>query len=180
MRAGDLRLALAFAAVACAVAALAAAVVAAFAPESLRQALDFGFAGVPRRLDEALTILGANARLMAAVGGAVLVVQAAHVGSPDGRLGAVGRLLRLLVDVLLGAVVALNAVVVGAAVGAYGSRMVVAMLPHGPVELLAFSLAITLYLRARAAPLRPSAARLAASALGLLTVAAFLETYVHL
>ena len=39
--------------------------------------------------------------------------------------------------------------VVGAAIGAYGTRMVGAMLPHGPVELAAYSLALALYLHGR-------------------------------
>ena len=49
--------------------------------------------------------------------------------------------------------------VVGAALGGYGTRMVRAMLPHGPVELAAYSLALALYLQGRRRAL--PAARLA-------------------
>ena len=53
--------------------------------------------------------------------------------------------------------IAANVLVVGAALGAYGERMVRAMLPHGPVELAAYALALALYLqgRSRALPAAP-------------------------
>jgi uncharacterized membrane protein SpoIIM required for sporulation len=74
--------------------------------------------------------------------------------------------------------VALNVLVVGAALGAYGRRMVTAILPHGLLELAAFAVALALYLRARRVRLAPP--RIATTALacvGLLALAAVLETY---
>ena len=68
--------------------------------------------------------------------------------------------------------------VVGAAVGGYGTRMVRAMLPHGPVEVAAYALALALYLLGRSRPL--PTARLAgtiATSVALLAVAALLETF---
>ena len=46
-----------------------------------------------------------------------------------------------------------------ARLGAYGTRMVRAALPHGPVELAAYALALALYLQGRAARSRPTRAR---------------------
>ena len=45
-------------------------------------------------------------------------------------------------EVLLAAGIAANVIVVGASLGAYGTRMVLAALPHGPVELGAYALAL--------------------------------------
>ena len=68
--------------------------------------------------------------------------------------------------------------VVGAALGAYGTRMARAMLPHGPVELAAFALALGLHLhgRRRALPAGRIAAAIAASVV-LLAIAAVLEVF---
>ena len=74
---------------------------------------------------------------------------------------------------------AVGNLVIGSAIGGYGARMLVVMLPHGPVELAAYSLALALYLsgRRRALP----AARMAVVAcarVALLALAAALETWV--
>jgi uncharacterized membrane protein SpoIIM required for sporulation len=89
-------------------------------------------------------------------------------------------MLRWLGEALLAAAVAANLVVIGASFGAYGTRMVRAALPHGPVELAAYSLALALYLqgRRRRLPARSAAAVLALSVLTL-AIAALLETYVN-
>ena len=42
-----------------------------------------------------------------------------------------------------------NVLVIGAGLGAYGERMARAELPHGPVELAAYALALALYLQGR-------------------------------
>lgn len=161
--------------------ALAAAVTALAFAEPARQALDFGFGGVPRRLDEALAIFASNARLMGAVAAAVTIVQAPRWDRPDRPLGVGGRRLRLAVDLALGAAVTANAIVIGMAVGAYGWRMVEAMLPHGPPELAAFALALAVYLRARGELLRVRTVIVpAAAALALLALAALVETYAAL
>ena len=88
---------------------------------------------------------------------------------------------RLLGEVLLGAAVAANLIVVGASFGAYGTRMLRAALPHGPLELAAYSLALALYLqgRTRALPARHMLAVVALS-VAMLALAAVLETYVNL
>jgi hypothetical protein len=59
--------------------------------------------------------------------------------------------------------------------------MVRAVLPHGPVELAAFALAIALYLQGRQRPLTLGhLAATTATALGLLAAAAVLEAMVTL
>jgi hypothetical protein len=82
-------------------------------------------------------------------------------------------------EIVLGAAVAINVLAVGAAVGAYGTRMVHALLPHGPVELAGFGVALALYLRGRtrALPRNLLVGAIAAS-VGLLAVAAVMETFV--
>ena len=72
-------------------------------------------------------------------------------------------------------------IVIGASLGAYGTRMVRAALPHGPVELAAYSLALALYLQGRDRPL-PGRLIVAVVALSVATLAlaAILETYVNL
>jgi hypothetical protein len=77
--------------------------------------------------------------------------------------------------------VAANVIVVGASFGAYGPRMARAALPHGPVELAAYSLALALYIQGRDQPL-PARHVLAVGALSTsaLAAAALLETYVNL
>ena len=89
--------------------------------------------------------------------------------------------MRLLAEALLGAAVAANLIVVGASFGAYGTRMLRAALPHGPVELAAYSLALALYRqgRTRALPARHMLAVVALS-VATLALAAVLETYVNL
>jgi uncharacterized membrane protein SpoIIM required for sporulation len=84
-------------------------------------------------------------------------------------------------DALLGLLVAFNAIVVGAALGAHGTRMLTAILPHGPVELAAFTLALALYVRARESriPARRVAAIAVACVSGL-ALAAVLETFAAL
>jgi hypothetical protein len=72
----------------------------------------------------------------------------------------------------------LHVVLVGAAIGAYGEPAVSALLPHGPVELAAFSLALALYVGARREPLtlRP-ALTVAGFAVAGLVVGAVIEVY---
>ena len=67
-------------------------------------------------------------------------------GAPDKRSARLG--VRLGEVILAGAITA-NVAVVGAALGAYRERMVLALMPHGPVELAAYALAVALYLQDR-------------------------------
>lgn len=179
--ASDLRAAGAASLAVLAVVALAAAVTAIAFTGPARDALGFGFGGVPRTFGEAVSIFAHNARLMGAVAAAVIVVQSLRLERADGSLGRGGELARSGVDVVLGVAVAVNAAVVGVAFGAYGDRMVKATLPHAPVELAAFGLALALYLRARRERLRPRPALLlAAAALALLAFAALIEVFAQL
>jgi hypothetical protein len=85
------------------------------------------------------------------------------------------------VDTILALAVAVNTALVGAALGAYGARMLVAMLPHGPLELAAFAIALALYVHARRGPLTVRhVTATAAACLSLLAVASVLETFVAL
>jgi hypothetical protein len=85
---------------------------------------------------------------------------------------------RLIVagDAVIGLLVCINVLVVGASLGAYGARMVRYTLPNGPVELAGFAVAISAYLDARGAALGWNRLiRLAAASACLLAVAALLE-----
>jgi uncharacterized membrane protein SpoIIM required for sporulation len=120
--------------------------------------------------------------MAAAAGAAALVVQLRWHEDPAGRPRTGRRLLRaltLLCDVWLSALAVFNVAVVGAGIGAYHWRMVGAIAPHGPVELVAFSIALSFYLRARRArlPVRTWVGTVALVA-SLLVVAALLETFV--
>jgi len=162
-----------------AVVAVSALVTAVAFARQARDALGFGFAGVPATLPEAGAIFLHNARLMGTVAAAVVIVQALRLGREDRSLGSGGELARTVVDLALGMAVVVNAAIVGAAIGAYGLRMVTATFPHGPIELNAFAFALALYLRARLEPLRAAAAvPLVALALGLLGLAALVEAFV--
>lgn len=143
--------------------------------------LRFPFAGLEATPGQAAAIFAANARLLVAPFAAALVAQAPHLaGSAHGDEQDT-RGLRVACDAALATAVAGNVFVIGAALGAYGRRMAGAMLPHGPLELLAFSLALATYLGARRAPLafRPAACA-AGGGLLALAAAAVLETYVVL
>ncbi len=97
------------------------------------------------------------------------------------RPGQSAHTLAIVGDTVLCLHVAFNTIVVGAGIGAYGARMLVALLPHGPVELVAFAAALSLYRRARRGPVtrRAAALRMGACATGL-ALAAALETFVAL
>lgn len=157
--------------------AVAAVVRVGWAAEA-RRLLGFGFTGVPARLETAVSIFAGNARLLAAVFGAILVAQSPWLAGRDAAGGAVMSALNAAVATVLALSVAVNVALVGAALGAYGERMAVAMLPHGPLELAAYAHALALYLQARRAPI---AARrvLAVGAVCLagLALAALLETF---
>jgi hypothetical protein len=138
--------------------------------------LHYSFPGVPQRLNAALWIFTNNSRELLGVVGLLLIAQVTVRGS-DGPT-RVQRLVRTGGELLLAGAIAANVLVVGAAVGAYGDRMVRAMLPHGPVEVAAYTLALALYLQGRSRPL--SAVRLTgtiATSVALLAIAALLETF---
>jgi hypothetical protein len=141
--------------------------------------LAFPFTGIPARLAIAASIFLHNLRALAAVSGLLLIAQSAlwNTGEP----GRASTILRRPGEVLLAAAVAANVVVVGASLGAYGTRMLRATLPHGPLELAAYSLALALYLQGRRRPLPLLLVLLvAALSIAALALAAVLETYVNI
>jgi hypothetical protein len=144
-----------------------------------RRWLAFPFAGIPARPSTATIIFSHNLRALAAICGLLLIAQSAHWTAGTVPRPA-KRTLRWLGEALLAAAVAANLLVIGASFGAYGTRMVGAALPHGPVELAAYSLALSLYLqgRDRALPTRHAFPVLALS-VATLALAAVLETYVN-
>ena len=146
---------------------------------SARRWLAFPFAGIPASPDEAASIFIHNLQALVAVFGLLLAAQSGYRAAPDAQAGVVHRTMRRLGEALLGAVVAANVIVVGASFGAYGARMVRAALPHGPVELAAYSLALALYLQGRTRPLAiRHVLAVAALSISVLALAALLETFV--
>ena len=143
-----------------------------------RRWLAFGFAGLPARPAEAVGIFGHNIRALLAVAGLLLVAQASYWGGEQ-QSGRACRLVRGAGEVLLAAAILANVAVVGAGVGAYGARMIRAALPHGPVELGAFSLALGLYIKGRHQPI-PVGLIVVIAILNVagLAIAALLEVYV--
>ncbi len=160
---------------------LAALVVRAGFAASARRWLAFPFTGIPASPGEAASIFIHNLRALAAILGLLLIAQSGYSVARNGQPGVVHQTVRLLGEALLGAAVAANVIVVAASFGAYGTRMVRAALPHGPVELAAYSLALALYLQGRSRPL-PIRHVLAVGALSIsvLALAALLETFVNL
>lgn len=138
------------------------------AGQAARELLAFRFAGPPRESAAALQVAASNLRLVA---GALLAAWAVRT-RPQ---------LRLPLDLTLAAVVALNSAVVGGALGAYGPRLLKALVLHGPLELAAFALAGGAYLAARAGEL-PSGRLAAAAVVACLLIAAgaVVETYVQI
>lgn len=159
----SLRVALA----ACAVcAAVAMSVAVAGQRDAARAQLGFAFPSAPRQLGEAAAIGAHNARY----GAAVLLASLAVGWTPA---------LRPLLDAALAALLGFNAGAIGLALGAYGTRLLEAIVLHGTLELAAFALAGGAYLRARRGALRTRALLgSGAASLVLLTGAALVEAWV--
>jgi hypothetical protein len=146
-----------------------------------RRWLAFAFTGIPARPDVAAGIFLHNLRALAAVGGLLLIAQSAQWTRRTDEPTRASATVRLLAEAVLGAAAAANLIVVGASFGAYGARMLHAALPHGPVELAAYSLALTLYHQGRTrALLGRHVLRVVAFSVATLALAAVLETYVNL
>jgi len=147
------------------------------AASAVRDLLGFGFAGIPQRLGEVVSIWVNNMRLLAALMLAAVVARLARSeGAPS---GPPTWAVLWLCDAVLVAVAAGHAVLVGASVGAYGERMVRGLLPHGPIELAAFSIGVALYVAARRETVAPRRfVALSAAAAGGLAVAAAMEVFV--
>ena len=155
--------------------AVAAPVLPHLAPVQARGWLGFTFPGLAARPAVAVGILAHNVRSLSGV--FVLLIFARLASrAPDKRTA---RLAVRLGELVLAGAIAANVVVVGAALGAYRERMVMALMPHGPVELAAYSLAIALYLQDRRCNLPDVyVAKAGAACVALLAIAAVLETWV--
>ena len=152
-----------------------AAVVAVAAPAQARDWLRFAFPGVAASPAVAVGIFAHNLRSLSGVF-VLLIFARLAPRAPDKRTA---QLTVRLGELLLAGAITANVMVVGAALGAYRERMVLALMPHGPVELAAYSLALALYLTDRRRNL-PAACVATAGVVGvaLLAIAAALETWV--
>lgn len=129
----------------------------------VREWLGFSFTGVPDEAGEVAGILANNLRMLAALLIACFVAgsawELARADSSPGGLARVGNgaaiALALLCDAAVAGSALVHALVIGLGVGAYGGQMVTALLPHGPIELVAYSLPLALYLSARRDPVAP-------------------------
>jgi len=146
-----------------------------------RDLLGYAFADQHPSLAGAAAILATNARKLAGVYGLALIAQAPMLAGEGCRPWAGGSLVRLACDAGALGLLAPSGVLVAVALGAYGSRMAAAIMPHGPLELVAFALALSVYRDARRRPVRAARALgHAATGLALLTTAALVETYAGL
>jgi hypothetical protein len=144
----------------------AAAVALTGTADDLRDAWRLSFAGVERTPGEALGIALHNAKLAAAT-------LMCALAAPRLPLRA-----RLLADIALATVLAVNASIVGLALGAYGERLAAATAGHLPIEFAALSVAGGAYLSARRGPVNARALACIGALCGmLLLVAAAAETY---
>jgi hypothetical protein len=152
-----------------------AGAVAIMAPGWARDWLGFRFPGLAARPAVAVGIFAHNLRSLSGV--FVLLVFARLASrAPDKRTA---RLTIRLGELLLAGAITANVAVVGAALGAYRERMLLALMPHGPVELAAYSLALALYLQDRRRNLPAGyVATTGVLCVALLAIAAVLETWV--
>lgn len=159
-------------------AGLVAATVALFAGAPVRRWLDFRFSGIPPELSQVLGVLANNLRLLGGLFAAAVVGQLAVWTAPPGA-SSNSRGMRAMVwacDVTVVLACANHVFLVGATVGGYGGRGLSALLPHGPIELFAYSLGLSLYVVSRRERLAWSrAVRTAGLAVLLLTVSAVVE-----
>ena len=145
-------------------------------PGEARGWLGYRFPGVRARIGDAVLIFEHNLVALLGVLGVLLIAQIA-ARAFDGP-GPILRAVHVCAELSLAAGIAANTLIVGVAIGAYGLRMVSATLPHGPIELAAYTLAIALYLHGRSRAL-PSGhlATVAGASVALLALAAALETF---
>jgi hypothetical protein len=146
--------------------------------------LGFGFGGVTPTFTSAVSIFANNMKLAGAVAIAAALAQM-RLGGPGGVRASLGEpVLRWLLracDAGLAIAAAVNIAIVGVALGSYGSRMATAMVPHGPVELSGYCVALNFYVAARRRPLERRAWLVAAGlTTALIAAAALLETFAWL
>jgi hypothetical protein len=155
-----------------------AAAVAAIDPRREQALLHFGFAHVPHAPGQTFSIITANLTVLLPFLVMAVLVQARWVCRTAGGR----RAFTWFCDFVVAVPVLHNLVLaVGSSVGAYGWRMVLSMLPSGPIELTAFALAASVYLYSRRAPVGVGQigepARVAALSFAVLVVAAVIETF---
>jgi len=167
-----------------AIAALAAVVVHLAAADAYRDAnpLNTDWHG---DIGDAAAIFYANARIVAGLAcGALLVgwVQSLPPAEQlDGNPTTIRRArlaIRISCDAVVIVLVALNAALVGATIGAYGFDVAGRLAPHGVIEVPAFGLALTLYVRAHRGQLTVKGGLAGFSvAVAMLVIAALVETF---
>lgn len=176
--AGTVALAVRIAVLAFAGVLLVAGVVAASLAAGARAWLGYRFPGLPARSNVAVGIFAHNCRAILGVFGLLLVAQLA-ARRPE-RPARAQRLILAAGELILAGVIVANVLVVGAGLGAYGERMARAELPHGPIELAAYALALALYLQGRKRILAAGhVTKVVAASVALLALAATLETFVN-
>jgi hypothetical protein len=146
----------------------AALVVSTLAASSVRSQLDLKPYEPPGEPGAALQVLSTNARLVAAVLAGALAAQR----FPSARTA---------LDLTLGTLASLNAAILAAALGAYGTALVGRVAIHTALELAVFAIAGGSYLAARNQQLTASVLLLATALAGaLLMAAALAETYLDI
>jgi hypothetical protein len=163
---------------------LVAGAVAVTVAAQARHWLGFDFTGVPPRIGQAAAIMLNNGRFALGLVAAAVIAQlrlrhaAAGASSVSNQaLTWIARAVGLIVMLSMLA----NALLVAVAVGAYGERMLVALLPHGPFEVFSYCIGANLFLTARRRPIaRGEWVTACVACVGLLAVAAVLETFAWL
>jgi hypothetical protein len=137
-----------------------------------RDALGLTFPGLPRTLGSMGEVFGANVRLLGVIAIAAAVAALLHGERRAARIPVA------VCDAALALGGALHVLLVGAALGGYGTRALSYILPHGPVELAGFAVGLAVYAEARAGRLAARTAVVSVvMAIALLAVAAGLEVF---
>ncbi len=142
------------------------------------------FPQLPMTIGEAASIWMHNGRILLAAIGAAVAVNAPWLATTVASQPQVGRdwrATRALCDAAIVVAAGRNLVTVGVGLAVWRDRMLLAILPHGLVELAAFACGLALYLRARRGPVaRPVWVQLIAMGVVLLALASLLEVFVVL
>jgi hypothetical protein len=137
--------------------------------EDVRRILALPLRGWPRTPGAVLEIVAHNGRL------ALAVLVCAYLAP------RMARRMSQALDVVLAAMLGYNTALVGAALGAYGTRLTALLALHVPLELAGMSLAGGTYISSRRSALTPRTLLVAGTYCGVLLLAAgLLETYTPL
>jgi hypothetical protein len=152
-------------------AAIVAVGITAFAAAPIRHWLDFPFGGIPPHVSQIVAVLANNLRLLGGLLAASVMAQLALRANTPGT-----RVLAMVCDAIIVLACANHVFLVGATIGGYGTRGLDALLPHGPIELAAYSLALSLYVACRRERMAPARAlTIAGLSAVVLTIAAVVE-----